>query len=562
MQTIQKNLDQILILLLILGIFFTTPKVLLFYDAPEYVDLAKDNGLFKAMTMGHMPIHPLFMAFLWIVTRAMVFIRDVSWAYAGNLSAAVFGIASIISFYKLTELFLRNDLQRLLSLVMFSVFPLVWIVNSNLMVESMMLPFFISSVYFLKKYLDNSDDRSLVYYMLSVFVLIGSHIQTLFWIPAITGINLVLDQKYDLNKVREIIFYTVLAIISGIFLYLVLYIYAGRELLSSLLDLLVGHSGTLSYQEPIGYLRMIRNILLSISRGFGVLSLILIIYLLVMDAIKKKALAGWIFFSIAVVVEGAIWSGDYMQRRLVFSGVLLALLFVRRFSAKSIFILFYLIFIIVPNILLYSEDKRSMPLYQLSHLVEIIPGDQVYVQTHYVSPFVKKYDGEIVWVDSVSVEMINDLLRQKRVFIDSQGIRAPYYVYSGNNYHITSLAKVGSSPAQKLFEAFKSCFYTNYGEIAVYELKRSGTKCTSEQVFASGLDPGDPVIFYSSNPLKRVSRRRVDYGDIFTWIWYIGREKKDALDWIYADVNGDVINVGFSDSDLFRSELYISGEIE
>ncbi|OGM11856.1 hypothetical protein A2Z22_01385 [Candidatus Woesebacteria bacterium RBG_16_34_12] len=64
-----KRIFVLIVFLLILALFLTTPRALLFYDAPEYVDIVSNNGLIDSMMKVHHPIRPFFMLIFWIIFR-------------------------------------------------------------------------------------------------------------------------------------------------------------------------------------------------------------------------------------------------------------------------------------------------------------------------------------------------------------------------------------------------------------------------------------------------------------------------------------------------------------
>lgn len=540
MTQLYKRYDKIILLLIIVGLFFTTPDFLLFYDAPEYIEIVRENTLLKAVTMGHMPIHPVFIFILWITTRLILVFFDVSWQYAGNLSALTFGAITLFSLHKLLHLFFKNKFEKVISLIIFSFFPLIWIINSNLMVESIMLPSFIGAVYFSNRILQNDDLKSSGLYVICIFVLIGAHIQTLYWLPAIFAFNLIINGKSDSSRLIKLGLLTSIGFTLGLSVYVLIYFFTGMNVSESVFDLFFGHHGTLAYNEPLGYLRMVRNILLNISRSFGVLSVLLLFYLFIRSEKDKLTLFGWGLLGLSVVVMGAIWSGDYMQRRMSFLAIPLAIMFVKQFGNRSFLIVIYLFIMLTPNIHLYSQDRTKMPLFQINNLVSTLPKNETYIQTHYVSPFVKDYQGNIIWVDRYAISDIKAALAKGRVFIDSQGIKAPYFVYSGNNYHITSVSDGYDSEAKGIFKEFNICYYSNYGEIVMYEIVSSEEACQFYDYQNKNFSPGEPSIIFPADPLQIVNRRRVDYGDILTWGWYFVMNKRDAVDWIYADTSGNV----------------------
>ena len=180
----------------------------------------------------------------------------------------------------------------------------------------------------------------------------------------------------------------------------------------------------------------------------------------------------------------------------------------------------YLLPIIVLNGILYFRFNSNMPLTKMANLEDEIPKAQVLVQTQYYEPFTK-YNGTILWIERGNdLKKIDSyLISGKRVYLDSYGLNTPYFQFVGNNYHITSLDKVGNSDAKKLFEKYEISD-TN----GIYEIKKIKTKDGSEVL---------PVIEYSSGFWGRLARNRIDYGDVGSWISTIITNHKDPLGWTY-----------------------------
>ena len=102
----------LIITLLIFALFLTTPKVVLFYDAPEYVDMVLKNGLMESAIKVHHPIRPIFMMIFWLVFNFFHVFLGISAEYSGNLVAFVYGIVSIFLFYQLSKLIFTEKKNR------------------------------------------------------------------------------------------------------------------------------------------------------------------------------------------------------------------------------------------------------------------------------------------------------------------------------------------------------------------------------------------------------------------------------------------------------------------
>lgn len=465
----------------------------LFYDIPEYLNIVSHNSLLQVFSLGHFPIHPVFLSILWIFIKF----------FPVNVIAMLFGAYSIFLVNKISKIIFKKGF---LPAIIFALFPGVWLINMNLMVESISLTFFILSVYFflLKKPFG---------FFISLFLMIGTHLESIFWIPAIFILPFIFSDETKFYKNELIIFLkiAVASIAFSIVFYLFIYIFSGRNFTGSSEQLLTYFSS--------GILRMVRNSWLSFARGFGSLTIFLFIFLIGKYVRAKKEIISWILIFGLVFLIGANWQGDFMPRRMIFAGVFLALGFYKFLKNKSIMVIIYLFPITLANIVLYSSGS-PFPGFD-------IPKGQILIQTFYLKPFTN-YDGTILWLEQTNTSEINRYLESgKRVFLTKDAVTAPYRLLVGNNYHITSLGKVGESPARMLFQKYKVEPHKNY-----FELTTAPEKISK--------DAGRAVIFYDQSFLGRLSRRRIDYGDLGSWVWAIVLNQKDPTGWIYKDATGKI----------------------
>ena len=225
------------------------------------------------------------------------------------------------------------------------------------------------------------------------------------------------------------------------------------------------------------------------------------------------------------VNRGAYWEGDLMMRRIVFAGVIIALVLYKHLKNKSAWIVLYLIPIIIANGFLYYRGRTDMPLTQMQERINKLPAGQILIESSYYSPFIK-YDGTVLWLESGGLGKIDDYLKAgKRVFLEKNAVTTPYRLFVGNNFHITSLGKVGNSDSRFLFEKYSVDAYGDSLELKLFKGTISKEK-------------GQPVISYDPGFWGRLARERIDYGDLGSWIWAIITNHRDPTGWIYKDARG------------------------
>lgn len=469
----------------------------LFYDMPEYLQIVTNNSFWQVFSLGHFPIHPVFLGIVWTLIKILPV----------NIIAMFFGAISIFIFYKIARLIFKKG-PFFLAAIIFAFFPAVWLINTNLMVESVTLTFYLASIYFFLLRKGNL-------FFISLFLMIGTHLESIVWIPTIFLFPYIFGLKFKRSENVKLVKNALFAIFVSVVFYWALYYFSGR--------VVGGTTEQLSTYFSSGALRMIRNAWLSFIRNFGSFTPFIFLLLLIRNVKSKTTWISWLIFTALVGIIGANWQGDFMGRRIVFAGVLLALSIYKYLEKKSILVVLYLLPIIVANIILYSKGSPFVPIN--------IPVDQILIETHYLQPFTK-YDGTILWVGGDDLGKIDDYLKSgKRVFLTKQAVTAPFRLLVGNNYHITSLGRVGDSETRFLFTK-----YIVEPEGEGFELKLFKGKEISK-------DAGTPVIYFDRSFWGRLTRRRIDYGDIGTWLWAIITNHRDPAGWTYVDVQGKYVDL-------------------
>lgn len=465
----------------------------LFYDIPEYLEIVSSHSFWQVFSLGHFPIHPLFLAILWLSIKILPV----------NAIAMVFAGASLFIFYKIAKLiFVKGNFW--IPILSYILLPGVWIISSNLMVESVALTFYLASLYFFIL-------RKKIRFFLFLFLTIGVHLQSVVWLPAIFLFPFILGIKFSKKEFFTFVKYALFSIFLSFVFYFLIYLFSGR--------VIEGYTEQISVYFSSGFLRMVRNSWLSFIRDFGSLTpfILLFIFLRRVNSGKEKII--WLLFFTLVALVGANWQGDFMGRRIIFAGVPIVLLIYKYLEKKSVFFILYLFPIVAANIILYSKGS---PFNSFQ-----IPRDSVLIETHYLYPFTK-HNGTILWMGKDDLSIIDGYLKSgKRVFLTEQAITAPYRLLVGNNYHITSLGKIGDSESRFLFRKYIIEKRENVSELKLFE----GKKISEEA--------GNPIFFYNDHDFwGRLARRRIDYGDFGSWLWIIAVNHKDPTGWTYKDVRG------------------------
>jgi hypothetical protein len=482
--------------------FLTTPKVLLFYDQIEYLNIVSTHNFWQVFSLGHFPIHPFFLSIFWITSHITI----------PNYTAFIFSLISGFLIYKISHQIFKEKYFWIPAL-MFLLFPGVWLISTNLMIQSVLLTFYLLTLY---AFIKNKP----LLFLVSIFLMIGVHIDGVYWLISIFLFPFLFKKELKINK-KQIIKFAKIAFLS-IFLsaifYAVMYFLVRKDFGGSTEQILAYSS--------FGILRMVRNIWVCFINNFGSITPFLLIFLIIKNVRTKSEWIAWIILAVLIFIGGAYWEGDLMMRRIVFAGVILSFTFYKYLGKKALLLIIFLLPITALNAALYYKNLPSMPLSAMQKNIDQLPQNQVLIQSHYYYPFTK-YEGKILWLEDDNMNQIDGYLRNGTgVFLTKEAVTAPYLLIVGNNYHITSLDKVGDSESRFLFEKYKVDPYAGS-----FELKLPDSKVISK-------DAGEPVIHYGTGFWQRLSRMRINYGDAGVWIWALVANHHDAIGWTYKDVRG------------------------
>ena len=535
-----------IIILLLFWLFVSTPNVLLFYDAPEYIKIVSENSFFQSIQMGHAPIHPGFMAQLWIVTHIFNNILGISYEYAGNLLAFFNGALSLLILFKIGKMVFEDVKDVLLGIIAFFLFPGVWLIFSNLHVESFLLLETILFFWVYLIYLKKPSLKNTIVLFLSTLLVIITHIQGFVWIAALLLYPFVIDHTYKIT--RKAFVKVVLVLLLSLVVSIILYIFLTNGNLNinqPALLILPQYNG---FFNIISIGRGLRNITFSVIRAFGTLTPILVIIAL----LKKRTFKylPLVLLAVFVFVSGFHWTGDFMARRILFLAPLFSILILKNFSKLKWLFIIYLFPITFLNSLLYIKESE-FPLVKMGKMQSDLPKNVAVIETHFVRPFTK-FPGKVFWLEESTIDK-TILNENEFLILDSQVVFAPFYQYVGNNLHITSQFKRKTYESQELFKNNLVDFYTVKDaerRIFAYQIVKEGVIGNEKQdkdIYKDGnvlllkgkSKPSELIVLYSKDPTKIINRSRIDYGDIVSWVVTFILKSKDPIGFTFADRSGN-----------------------
>lgn len=529
---------------LFLARWATTPQLLLFYDAPEYLRIALEHPLGEAIRLGHPPVKPVVTAFLWGSTRILSAVLHTSAENSANLSILIIGMVSVFLFLVLAKQLLpgRRNYQAAL---LFSVFPSVWIVSTNLLAESILLPLYLATLVFTLRYLRTPTKIHVVAVILLISLLIGGHIQMAVWLPTVFVLALVARPKQSLNMLLSLASLVFLGLIVALIGYAVIFSGGERSIPAEMQYQFFGRAADHYFlADPVRGLSLgIRNFLFTMRGAFGTGTLVALIGAGWINRKKKGLLIALSLLSISLVISGSVWTGDFMMRRVVFAAPLFSLILVKTFPRASWLVLVLIVPITVANGVLSLRWKSAdMVIPQIAQAQSLLPTNQVLIATRYLTPFTYPYQGTILFAGRDDLSTVALFLKEgKRVFLDSTAVTAPYLLPVGNNLHGTSV-KTGRSETQALFEQYAMDIVLIHDPnrfLFFYELHvPNDTRPDAAASTMIRADPGTIVSVRPSQPLQKLHRARTDYADICSWLIGLATASSDPLFFTYADTRG------------------------
>jgi len=186
---------------IILVIFFLSRFCFLanyphFYDSPEYFRESLSGNFFKSLAASHEVIHPVWLFLTQIFQK--IISRPTSWEL--SLISAIFGLISVIAFYFLIK---RNFNEKiaLFSLIPLVFFPYLWLLQTNILHESLDFGLFLLGLLFFDFFLTKKKFSwfllSTLFLSLSIFDFVG----ILLWSPVFIGLAILRSKKISWQNI-------------------------------------------------------------------------------------------------------------------------------------------------------------------------------------------------------------------------------------------------------------------------------------------------------------------------------------------------------------------------
>ena len=452
-----------------------------FYDSPEYLRESLSRNFFISLSSSHEVVHPVWLFLTQIFQR--INSQPTSWEL--SLISAVFGLISMVAFYFLVKR-LFNEKTAIFSSIPLIFFPHLWLIQTNILHESLDLGLFLLGLLFFDFFLKK---RKLYWWGLTVLFLslaILDFVGIFLWSVAFLGLAILRSKK---NTWKKSIIWGSLTIflsliLSFVCLFLLLLLTKTIEPISRLKIIFFGFgtTGIFSGWGLIDILRMLRNNLYVLFYGYSIAAILGLIFAS-FYLFQKRSWPLLIFllsFFIPFLITGKFWHfGPFGRLAALMAyplALFLALMPWRRIYGILIFILFLSF---LPTFVVYQ--KTPMPQIEATLINQInlkendilILSDYQRPQLDYRNAFYLNGDEKM---QKVIEENINKKLSQgDKVFISQQAIDFPYWQYDGQQIHIISK---GSKNKAQLKEFLKDKGLTlvaeekNYPLLNLYQLQK------------------------------------------------------------------------------------------
>jgi len=511
----------LLILFFLSRIFFVNAKEV-FFDSKEYLSLFANPSLFKAIAMGHTPIHEGYILLFWPVYHiAGLYIQNPS--YAVVLGQILLAVVTIYCYYKCI-IFISNKTIALLSTFIIALTPLFWITNVTITLEISYLSSFFLSLYFLTLYLAKEK----LYILLLSFLFFGFSFSTysavLLWLPVYLAFVFFEKRKLFVKIFISTGLFLCLTLIARILILSEIFKATPLVILHNFYLSNVSDAGTIP-NNLHGLLIRIRNFI-PVLRGYTNLVFIISIFSLILSFFKnKKVFFIGLLWIIPVIYTNQWWDSLFMGRYSILAGFgfsFLAGYFINRYRFFVPILILYILFVSLPALFLLRTDPPYM---QEEYFAKSLPKNSLLIESHFAIPQEENCcQLKILGVNRPDLgnakltNAINYYLETKRpVFVSSAALSDPYGLYTGPYLHPLSLSYDHPFQLSPLIIKYKW---------KVYKIINKHDNLIIYKIIAPGKSQYPPVA-----NMQR-SNRRLDYYDPITRFWWyiqdlLGSGKKE-----------------------------------
>lgn len=282
----------------------------------------------------------------------------------------------------------------------------------------------------------------------------------------------------------------------------------------SLLTAKVGERAQFSFDIQ-SVLVFTRNFIIPLFRNYTILVVILAFLSLVkLYSINKKMFILSFLWIAPSLIANQWWDSVLFGRHSLIAGFGLALLAAYIIKNNKIAFSVLILYLLIASLATMSLLRGKIPYLREAKAIEELPKGGILIESHFARPQVDKlYKGKVVFVDEPrwEKEKLGDLIEEtlihkKNVFITAQALSEPYGLYSGPYLHILSLSYRNKFILKDIVEKFT---------LKEYRVINRNDNLIFYKVISSISSP------YPLIESLKFHRRRIDFFDLFTQVWFI-----------------------------------------
>lgn len=481
MVTLIKNKFFYLSLLFLVTRFFSITPGPVFFDSPEYMLRFADSSFFDALTIGHVPLHIGYVIFGWPLFHLTTIVYKSSYFFV-IFFQIILSYAGYVSFYKFVKRVFNDEIALFSSSILLFL-PLYWISQVTILMESVYVPSFMISLYFLYLYLKaDKADKYLFFSSLFFAFSLLVHIAILLWLPVFVFLTFVISKKKIFVVVST--FLCVVFLTSVISAYFLSVLHNG-SLFDGFKLFFVSKLEERAFFELtiLSTARYARNAIFpTFVNNTYLVTLLCIPGLYVLAKRSLQYFLVCLLWVAPVLFVNQWWDSVFFGRHSLIASYCLALLsglvLAKRKYLKFLFV-FYLIATTVPSVWLL---KNPVPYVLLSDSVARLDSSSLLLLSHFERPQLElNYQGDFISVGEPAWKSKDTELAVKsyisennKVFVTSHALSDPYGLYSGPYLHPLTLS-YRNQPY--LFESFQYYFFkpisvvNSSDNLIIYQIK-------------------------------------------------------------------------------------------
>jgi 4-amino-4-deoxy-L-arabinose transferase-like glycosyltransferase len=182
----KKNFWLVFSLFLISRLFFLAHYPF-FYDSPEYYRESLTTNFSQSIAASHEAIHPLYLWLTQLSQKLTLFLIHQPQFWVLSLISAIFGILGFLAWY----FFIRrlfNEKMALYSLIPLIFFPHLWLIQTNILHETLEQGLFLLGLLFLDFYLEERKIYWVILVIISWGLALFNFLGILVWFPTALGL--------------------------------------------------------------------------------------------------------------------------------------------------------------------------------------------------------------------------------------------------------------------------------------------------------------------------------------------------------------------------------------